>query len=416
MDAQPKCNYKKINRKIINIMNDINGNKKNSGTKNSDTKSSNANKELSSSQPQIPSHTKSQANSQANFQAKSQIKSQANQFQTYQPLKMLVTGGAGFIGSNFIRYVLEHEKNIAIINLDKLTYAGSREHLKNLPHAERHHFIHGDICDADLIRHTLEHHHIDTIVHFAAESHVDRSINAPAAFIETNILGTFTLLEAARHHCLEMEKRQISQCRFHHISTDEVYGSLNASEALFTEKTAYQPRSPYSASKASSDHLVNAYYHTYGLPITISNCSNNYGPYQHAEKFIPTVIRACMKGLAIPIYGQGKNIRDWLYVDDHCRGIMQIIKQGRLGENYNLGGNNEWENIQLARYICEQFDKLYPRDKPYSSLLEFVSDRPGHDFRYAIDTSKIKNDLGWEPKETLKSGMNKTIEFYMNAR
>jgi dTDP-glucose 4,6-dehydratase len=332
---------------------------------------------------------------------------------TYQPHIMLVTGGAGFIGSNFIRHVLTHEPAITIINLDKLTYAGSLTNLQDLPHPERHHFIQGDITDAKLIRHLMLHNHIDTIVHFAAESHVDRSIASPAAFVETNVLGTFVLLEAARHHWFGVEEREPSHCRFHHISTDEVYGSLQAHDPLFTEKTPYQPRSPYAATKAGSDHLVNAYHHTYGLPITITNCSNNYGPYQHAEKFIPTVIRSCLHWQPIPIYGNGKNIRDWLYVDDHCRGIMMVIKQGNVGEAYNIGGHNEWENIALARYICEQMDKLHPRNESYTALLNYITDRPGHDFRYAIDTTKISHELDWSPQETLESGMLKTIEFYL---
>jgi len=332
---------------------------------------------------------------------------------SYQAHSMLVTGGAGFIGSNFIRYLLTHEANINIINLDKLTYAASLDNLKNLPHPERYHFIQGDICDAKLVRHILLHHRIDTIVHFAAESHVDRSITNPMAFIETNVLGTGVLLDAARHHWLEVEKHDSSRCRFHHISTDEVYGSLALHEALFTETSHYQPRSPYSASKASSDHLVHAYYHTYKLPITISHCSNNYGPYQHTEKFIPTVIKACLNQQAIPIYGNGKNIRDWLYVDDHCRGIYTIIKHGLVGECYNLGGNNEWENMTLARYICEQLDSILPQKKSYTHLLEFVADRPGHDFRYAIDTTKIHKQLSWAPQESLETGIQKTLEFYV---
>jgi len=333
----------------------------------------------------------------------------------YQPHTLLVTGGAGFIGANFIRHVLTHEPNMNIINLDKLTYAGSLNHLMDLPHKERHHFIQGDINDSHLIAHVLQHHHIDTIVHFAAESHVDRSIAGPEAFVKTNLNGTFTLLQAALHHWFEIEKCEPTQCRFHHISTDEVYGSLQTNDAKFTELTPYDPRSPYSATKAGSDHLVNSYYHTYGLPITLSNCSNNYGPYQHAEKFIPTVIRACLNEQPIPIYGHGKNIRDWLYVDDHCRGILQIIKYGKVGDRYNLGGNNEWENIALARYICEQLDILRPSKTSYTSLLQFVTDRKGHDFRYAIDASKIKNTLGWEPNETLESGMQKTLAFYLRS-
>ena len=332
---------------------------------------------------------------------------------SYQPQSMLVTGGAGFIGSNFIRHALQHEPNIVIVNLDKLTYAGSLDHLQDLPHPERHHFIQGDITDAKLVRHLMMHHHIDTIVHFAAESHVDRSIASPAAFVETNVMGTFTLLESARHHWFDVQECDPNQRRFHHISTDEVYGSLQTNDASFTEKTAYQPRSPYSASKAGSDHLVNAYHHTYGLPITMSHCSNNYGPHQHAEKFIPTIIRACLQQQPIPIYGNGKNIRDWLYVEDHCRGIMDIIKRGKMGESYNMGGENEWENLTLARYICEQMDKIKPQKFSYSSLLQFVTDRQGHDFRYAIDISKIKNELSWSPQETLETGMRKTIEFYL---
>ncbi len=316
---------------------------------------------------------------------------------------MLVTGGAGFIGSNFIRHVLAHEPDIHIINLDKLTYAGSLDNLKNLPHAERHHFVQGDICDVKIVKHILQHHHIDTIVHFAAESHVDRSISSPQSFVETNVLGTFTLLEAARHHQLR---------RFHHISTDEVYGSLQPEDPAFTETTAYQPRSPYSASKAGSDHLVHAYHYTYGLPVTISNCSNNYGPYQHAEKFIPTIIRSCLSSQPIPVYGEGKNIRDWLYVDDHCSAITAILKNGVVGETYNIGGNNEWENLELVKYICELIDKKYPQKQPCSALIKFVTDRKGHDFRYAINDMKIRQNLNWKPAETLETGILKTISFY----
>src|SRR3990167_3494985 len=331
----------------------------------------------------------------------------------YQPNNLLVTGGAGFIGANFIHHVLKTEPQIKIINLDKLTYAGSLDNLKNLPQAERHHFIQGDINDAHLVNHLLLHHHIDTIVHFAAESHVDRSIASPSAFIETNINGTFTLLEAARHHWLTIEECDPRTRRFHHISTDEVFGSLNANDPAFTEITPYQPRSPYAASKASSDHLVRAYYHTYGLPITISNCSNNYGPYQHAEKFIPTIIRACMKQEKIPVYGNGKNIRDWLYVKDHCEAIMKILKMGKLGESYNVGGHNEIENVELAGIICDLLNKLRPQDTYYRDLIHFITDRKGHDFRYAIDRSKIQRELHWSPRESFKTGIEKTIAFYL---
>lgn len=331
----------------------------------------------------------------------------------YQPKHMLVTGGAGFIGSNFIRYSLATEPNIHIINLDKLTYAGTLDNLKNLPDESRHHFIQGDINDATLIRHVLNHHRIDTIVHFAAESHVDRSIEAPANFIETNVMGTFNLLEAARHQWLNIDELSENQCRFHHISTDEVYGSLQPGDPAFTENTAYQPRSPYSASKAGSDHLVQAYHHTYGLPVTITNCSNNFGPYQHPEKLIPTIIRACMNEKSIPIYGAGDNIRDWLFVTDHCDAILKVIKQGQIGETYNIGGNNEWNNLQLATFICEQMDKHLKKSPSCKQLIQFVTDRPGHDFRYAIDMHKIANELQWRPQVSFEHGIQKTIDFYM---
>lgn len=332
----------------------------------------------------------------------------------YQPKSMLVTGGAGFIGANFIRHVLKHHQDICIVNLDKLTYAASLDHLRDLSDHSRYHFIQGDINDMKLVQHMLQHHHVDTIVHFAAESHVDRSIASPATFVETNVLGTFNLLQAAYHHWFHVEECEPEHCRFHHVSTDEVYGSLNINEPKFNEKTAYQPRSPYAATKAGSDHLVKAYYHTYGLPITLSHCSNNYGPYQHTEKFIPTIIRACLNWQPIPIYGQGKNIRDWLYVEDHCTGIMKIIEAGKNGESYDMGGDNEWENMKLATYICEQMDKLKPRKESYKSLLQFVTDRPGHDFRYAIDSTKIKSELSWKPQETFASGIAKTIAFYIS--
>src|SRR3990167_758557 len=332
----------------------------------------------------------------------------------YQPHHLLVTGGAGFIGSHFIRYVLTSDPTAKIVNLDKLTYAGSLENLKDLEHIERYHFCQGDITDIHLVKHVLSHHHIDTIVHFAAESHVDRSIAAPSTFVETNIMGTYILLEAARYHWFEVEGRSSSQCRFHHVSTDEVYGSLKKNAKAFTEQTAYQPRSPYSASKAGSDHLVYAYYHTYGLPITLSHCSNNYGPYQHPEKFIPTIIRSCLNHQAIPIYGKGKNIRDWLYVDDHCRGMLDIIKRGKIGEQYNMGGDNEWENIALAHYICNQLDTLVPYKQPYQSLLQFVLDRRGHDFRYAIDSGKMKAAILWQPEVSFELGIKNTVGHYLS--
>ena len=328
----------------------------------------------------------------------------------YQPKQLLVTGGAGFIGSHFIHEMQKKHPEWFIVNLDKLTYAGSLANLKNLPHPKQHQFVQGDICDAGLVTALLKEHSIDTIVHFAAESHVDRSIAGPKEFIQTNVLGTFTLLEAARTHWLDNEKRDAATCRFHHISTDEVFGSLQLSDPAFSETTPYQPRSPYSASKAGSDHLVHAYHHTYGLPITLSNCSNNYGPNQHAEKFIPTVIRACLNQQPIPIYGEGKNIRDWLYVDDHCEAIRLILTQGRVGETYNIGGNNEWENKKLALLICELMDEQRPAQAPHAGLITTVTDRQGHDFRYAINDEKIKTELGFTPKETLTSGLNRVIK------
>ena len=325
---------------------------------------------------------------------------------------MLVTGGAGFIGAHFIQHYLQHDKNVAIINLDKLTYAGSLDKLFDCdPH--RYQFVWGDIVDATLVANLLATHDIDTIVHFAAESHVDRSIATPSDFMQTNVIGTFTLLQAAKERWLDQEKRTAADCRFHHISTDEVFGSLTLGQAAFTEKTPYQPRSPYSASKAASDHLLQAYYHTYGLPITLSNCSNNYGPWQHAEKFIPTVIKSCLENRAIPIYGVGTNIRDWLYVKDHCRAIQRILTAGKVGESYVIGGKNEWSNLDLAELICQILDDLHPRQQSYASLLSFVPDRLGHDFRYAIDSSKIEQELLWTPQESLLSGLNKTIQFYL---
>ncbi len=331
---------------------------------------------------------------------------------THQPHNMLVTGGAGFIGSNFVRHVMQAHAGIRVVNLDKLTYAGSLSNLPSLSNDGHHHFVTGDICDRELVRHLLREFSIDTIVHFAAESHVDRSIQSPQSFVETNVTGTFVLLEAAREYW--REQKNISQ-RFHHISTDEVYGSLDLEEEAFTEKTAYQPRSPYAASKAASDHLVQAYHHTYRLPVTISNCSNNYGPYQHAEKFIPTIIRSCLQHQAIPIYGKGKNIRDWLYVDDHCHAIMTILLHGANGETYNIGGNNEWENLTLVQHICLLLDKMMPRDTSYTEFISFVPDRPGHDFRYAINDTKLRHSLRWAPLTSMQLGLEKTIKFYADA-
>lgn len=332
---------------------------------------------------------------------------------TYSAKNILVTGGSGFIGSNFIHYVLAQVSDVRIVNLDALTYAGCNDNLQGLPNADRYSFIHGDIGDETLVARTLRQYDIDTIIHFAAESHVDRSIAGPKAFVETNVMGTFVLLEAARQYWLQEKNWDASRCRFHHISTDEVYGTLNKTDPAFSETTPYAPNSPYSASKAGSDHLVRAYFHTFGLPMTISNCSNNYGPRQHAEKLIPTIIRCCLAQQKIPVYGDGSNIRDWLYVSDHCDAIWHIVTHGQLGEAYNVGGNNEWTNLQLVHTICQLLNELKPAAQPYEHLIEFVTDRPGHDWRYAIDATKIQRDLHWFPQETFETGIRKTLAFYL---
>jgi dTDP-glucose 4,6-dehydratase len=302
-----------------------------------------------------------------------------------------------------------------VVTLDALTYAGSRENLAGLDDGGRHRFVEGDITDRALVDALLREHRIDTVVHFAAESHVDRSITGPAAFVHTNVVGTFTLLDAARRLWLDEERRDASTCRFHHISTDEVYGSLRREDPPFHEATPYAPSSPYSASKAASDHFVRAYHHTYGLPVTTTNCSNNYGPLQHPEKLIPTVIRACQKGLPIPVYGDGMNIRDWLYVSDHCRGIDAVLRRGEPGAVYAIGGDNEQANLDIVRLICGVFDELRPDAAPHARLISFVTDRPGHDFRYAIDAAKVKAELGWAPVETFETGIRKTIAWYLES-
>lgn len=324
---------------------------------------------------------------------------------------VLITGGAGFIGSNFIRYLLKTEPNVNIINLDALTYAGSLANLENLPDISRHSFIRGDICDSILVEKILGEHNIDTIVHFAAESHVDRSIVGPAPFIQANIVGTFNLLQAS--YKFWNEGRQQNTFRFHHVSTDEVFGSLSPADPAFTEMTEYDPRSIYSASKAASDHLVRAYYHTYGLPITITNCSNNYGQNQFPEKLIPLMILNAIHGKPLPVYGDGKQVRDWLYVEDHCQAIYLVLKKGKLGETYNIGGENQPFNIEIVNMICEILDELKPASKPYASLIQYVPDRPGHDRRYAMNIDKIKNELGWSPRHDLANGLRKTIEWYL---
>lgn len=330
--------------------------------------------------------------------------------------RVLITGGAGFIGSNFVRYLLQHEPEVLVINLDLLTYAGSLENLRHLPDEHRHIFIRGDICDGDLVYRLFIQYEIDTVVHFAAESHVDRSIIGPAQFIQTNIVGTFTLLEAARKAWIEDKMVPLEQCHFHHVSTDEVFGSLEPHEPPFRETNPYAPNSPYAASKAASDHLVRAYAHTYGLPITITNCSNNYGPYQFPEKLIPLMILNALQGKPLPIYGDGQQIRDWLYVEDHCEAILRVLRQGRLGETYNIGGNNQPTNLYIVHTLCDLLDEFRPESpyRPHRDLIRFVADRPGHDRRYAMDISKIREELGWQPRETLESGLRKTVLWYLN--
>jgi dTDP-glucose 4,6-dehydratase len=328
---------------------------------------------------------------------------------------ILVTGGAGFIGSNFIRYLLGNTPDVQIVNLDLLTYAGSLENLNDLPGPDRHVFVKGDITDQALVNGILRHHKIDTIVHFAAETHVDRSILGPAQFIQTNIIGTFTLLESARTYWLTEKGVPLESARFHHVSTDEVFGTLSPTDPPFSERTPYDPRSPYSASKASSDHLVRAYYHTYGLPVTLSNCTNNYGPYQFPEKLIPLMITNAMTGKPLPVYGDGQQVRDWLYVKDHCEAIQRIIVKGKPGETYAVGGDNQPPNLTLIKQICGILDEIIPESEftPHEKLIQFVADRPGHDRRYDMDITKIREELGWEPKESLASGLTNTIKWYV---
>jgi dTDP-glucose 4,6-dehydratase (EC 4.2.1.46) len=312
--------------------------------------------------------------------------------------KWLVTGGAGFIGGNFVlRQVLQH--NRSIINLDKLTYAGNLDTLSVLEDSPLHRLVHGDIQDQNLLMQLLHEQQPHVVVHFAAESHVDRSIEGPKEFMDTNVMGTFHLLQAVLDYYQKLTPAQQQKFRFLHVSTDEVYGSLGET-GLFTETTPYAPNSPYSASKAASDHLVRAYHHTYGLPVLTTNCSNNYGPYQFPEKLIPLMIDKALSGQDLPIYGDGKNVRDWLYVEDHCRAIETVIESGRLGQVYNVGGNEEWQNIDIVHAVCDCLDRLKPAQKSYKEQIVFVKDRPGHDKRYAIDSSKLQNELNWEPQET----------------
>ncbi|EHH3080440.1 dTDP-glucose 4,6-dehydratase [Vibrio vulnificus] len=332
-------------------------------------------------------------------------------------MKILVTGGAGFIGSAVIRHIINHTQDSAV-NLDKLTYAGNLESLSDVAENSRYAFEQVDICDRAELDRVFAQHKPDAVMHLAAESHVDRSIDGPAAFIETNIIGTYNLLEAARAYWLTLEENVKAHFRFHHISTDEVYGDLEGTDDLFTETTSYAPSSPYSASKASSDHLVRAWQRTYGFPTLVTNCSNNYGPYHFPEKLIPLMILNALDGKPLPVYGDGMQIRDWLFVEDHARALYKVVTEGEIGETYNIGGHNEKANIEVVKTICDLLEELRP-NKPagvesYESLITYVKDRPGHDVRYAIDATKIAQELNWTPEETFDSGIRKTVEWYLN--
>ncbi len=331
-------------------------------------------------------------------------------------MRLIVTGGAGFIGSAVIRYLLTTTDTV-VMNIDKLTYAGNLDSLSPVSNNSRYHFAQVDIVDAAALQQLFLEFQPDAVMHLAAESHVDRSIDGPAEFIQTNIVGTYTLLEVARRYWQGLDSEVRPRFRFHHVSTDEVYGSLGKT-GLFTETTSYQPNSPYSASKASSDHLVRAWHHTYQLPVVTSNCSNNYGPYQFPEKLIPLIILNALEGKALPVYGQGENIRDWLYVDDHARALYLVLTQGQLGETYNIGGHNEKTNLEVVHTLCQILDDKLPHSpyRPHQQLITFVTDRPGHDLRYAIDANKINRTLGWQPQETFASGLDKTVQWYLDNR
>ena len=333
--------------------------------------------------------------------------------------KFLITGGAGFIGSAVVRYIIENTQDSAV-NVDKLTYAGNLESLESVENNPRYAFEQVDICDAKALARVFEQHQPDAVMHLAAESHVDRSIDGPVAFIETNIVGTYTLLEATRAYWNTLDAEKKAAFRFHHISTDEVYGDLEGTNDLFTETTPYAPSSPYSASKASSDHLVRAWLRTYGLPTIVTNCSNNYGPFHFPEKLIPLMILNALDGKPLPVYGNGQQIRDWLFVEDHARALYKVVTEGEIGETYNIGGHNEKANIDVVRTICDLLEELVP-NKPagvakYEDLITYVKDRPGHDVRYAIDAAKIGRELGWKPQETFESGIRKTVEWYLNNK
>lgn len=332
-------------------------------------------------------------------------------------MKILITGGAGFIGSAVVRHIINHTQD-AVVNVDKLTYAGNLESLASVESNSRYTFEQVDICDRTALERVFTEHQPDAVMHLAAESHVDRSIDGPSAFIETNIVGTYTLLEVARAYWNDLDNMRKQTFRFHHISTDEVYGDLQGTDDLFTETTPYAPSSPYSASKASSDHLVRAWLRTYGLPTIVTNCSNNYGPFHFPEKLIPLMILNALEGKKLPVYGNGMQIRDWLYVEDHARALYQVVTEGKVGDTYNIGGHNEKANIEVVRTICALLEELVP-NKPagvakYEDLITYVTDRPGHDVRYAIDATKIGKELGWKPQETFESGIRKTVEWYLN--
>lgn len=335
-------------------------------------------------------------------------------------MNLLVTGGCGFIGSNFIRHLLlgDGTSPECLVNLDKLTYAGNPANLEDLEGNGRYHFVQGDIGDESLVADLLDRHRIDAIINFAAESHVDRSIDSPEPFVRTNVLGTTRLLNTARRYWRDLEPERRGRFRFLHISTDEVYGTLDPEDPAFTEETPFAPNSPYAASKAASDHLVRAFYHTYGLPVLTTNCSNNYGPYQFPEKLIPLMILNALEGKLLPVYGDGLQVRDWLYVEDHARAIELVLRRGRLGQTYNVGGLNEMPNLHLVRQLCDLLDRKAPRAEggSYRDLIQHVPDRPGHDRRYAINCTKIREELGWTPQETFSTGLEKTVDWYLTHR